>query len=179
MLNIKLNLGAGYVRLPGFISVDSREFSWIDAVAEVDKLPFQDQYADLIYACHVLEHFPRHDTRRVLKEWLRVLKPGGLLRISVPDFEANARLYLETRNLGLILGCLCGGQDYPENFHKMYFDFTYMTTLLYEVGFKNVRRYDWRKTEHAAIDDRSQAYYPYMDKEHGILMSLNVEANKP
>jgi predicted SAM-dependent methyltransferase len=177
---VKLHLGAGGVILPGFVNVDSRELPGIGLVSPVDHLTMiDDRSIELVYACHVLEHFPRHDTQRVLKEWCRVLKPGGLLRISVPDFEANAKLYLETRNLGLILGCLCGGQDYPENFHHMYFDFTYMTTMLYEVGFKNVRRYDWRKTEHANIDDRSQAYYPYMDKEHGRLMSLNVEANKP
>jgi hypothetical protein len=46
------------------------------------------------------------------------------------------------------------------------------------VGAKNTRKYDWRKTEHAAIDDFSQCYYPHMDKENGRLMSLNVECEK-
>ena len=45
--------------------------------------------------------------------------------------------------------------------------------------FVNVRRYDWRQTIHKDYDDHSQAYYPHMDKENGLLMSLNVEADKP
>jgi hypothetical protein len=46
-------------------------------------------------------------------------------------------------------------------------------------GFVGVRRYDWRKTEHADIDDYSRAYYPHMDFDNGFLLSLNVEADKP
>jgi hypothetical protein len=47
-----------------------------------------------------------------------------------------------------------------------------------EAGFKNVKRYDWKKTEHFYVDDYSQAYLPHMDKLNGKLMSLNVEATK-
>jgi len=47
-----------------------------------------------------------------------------------------------------------------------------------DVGFKEVVRYDWRKTEHFYVDDYSQAYLPHMDKTNGKLMSLNVEAIK-
>jgi hypothetical protein len=50
---------------------------------------------------------------------------------------------------------------------------------LESAGFTDVRRYDWRETEHAHIDDYSQAYIPHMDKENGILISLNVECAKP
>ena len=45
-----------------------------------------------------------------------------------------------------------------------------------EAGFARVRRWDWRATEHAGIDDYSQAYLPHMDKENGTLVSLNLEA---
>lgn len=51
--------------------------------------------------------------------------------------------------------------------------------VLEDVGFENVRRYNWRETEHALIDDYSQAYIPHMDKENGILISLNIECSKP
>jgi hypothetical protein len=46
------------------------------------------------------------------------------------------------------------------------------------VGFKEVYLWDWRETEHSHIDDFSQAYLPHMDKENGVLMSLNIEAKK-
>lgn len=44
------------------------------------------------------------------------------------------------------------------------------------VGFMNTN--NWRETEHSDVDDFSQAYLPHMDKENGILMSLNIEAIK-
>ena len=53
-----------------------------------------------------------------------------------------------------------------------------MNTSLIAAGFKDVRRYDWRQTEHKDYDDFSQAYIPHMDKENGLLISLNVEATK-
>ena len=60
----------------------------------------------------------------------------------------------------------------------MVFDFTYLSELLTRVGFKNIRKYNWKDTNHKDYDDFSQAYIPHMDKEHGVLMSLNVEADK-
>ena len=50
--------------------------------------------------------------------------------------------------------------------------------MLEQVGFTDVKRYDWRATEHAEIDDYSQAYHPHMDKENGVLVSLNVECRR-
>ena len=176
---MKLHLGCGNVMIPGFIHCDVRPLPHVDCMTSADKLgAFEDNSADLIYACHVLEHFGRNDTLRVLKEWHRVLKPGGTLRLAVPDFEAVVKVYAETKNLGLLLGHLVGRQDYPENTHYMVFDFTYLTTLLGQVGFRNVRRYRWKETIHKDYDDYSQGYFPHLCNETGILMSLNVEADK-
>jgi len=58
-------------------------------------------------------------------------------------------------------------------------DITSITVELKAVGFERVARYDWRDTEHAEIDDYSQAYVPHMDKDNGTLVSLNVQAYKP
>lgn len=51
-------------------------------------------------------------------------------------------------------------------------------STLETAGFKNIHRYDWRETIHKDYGDFSRAYIPPMDKEHGILISLNVEAEK-
>ena len=51
-------------------------------------------------------------------------------------------------------------------------------TVLVSAGFRNLRQYDWRETSHGDVDDFSQAYIPHLDKEHGRLISLNVEATK-
>lgn len=175
----KLHVGCGRVYIPGFIHIDLMDYAHIDYKRSVDDLGiFEDGSVDLIYACHVLEHFKRTDIGKVLKEWSRVLKPGGVLRVSVPGFEELVAIYQKYNDLSLILGPLVGGQTYLYNFHYMTFDFKSISMLLKEAGFSSVKRYDWRATEHANIDDYSQAYIPHMDKENGMPVSLNVEAVK-
>ncbi|MEE8516667.1 MAG: hypothetical protein V3T02_08525 [Alphaproteobacteria bacterium] len=66
----------------------------------------------------------------------------------------------------------------PVHHHRTVYDFANLEQVLIAAGFKDVRRYDWRQTEHKDYDDFSQAYIPHMDKENGILISLNVEATK-
>jgi hypothetical protein len=87
-------------------------------------------------------------------------------------------VYQTSKELELIMGLLYGGQDADYNFHSVVFDFKYLKQLLEKVGFTQVERYDWSNTIHKSYDDFSQAYIPHMDKEHGILVSLNVEAKK-
>ena len=177
MLN--LHLGCGKVYIPGFVHIDTRKFSHVDHVTSVDNLSmFADNSVDLIYACHLLEHFHRDRTSGVLAEWKRVLVPGGILRVAVPDFAALAKVYQDTGDLNLVLGPISGKQDYIYNTHYRVFDFESLQTLLLDVGFKGVSRYNWEETIHKDYDDYSQAYIPHMDKENGTLISLNVEAVK-
>lgn len=176
---MKFHLGCGKRYIPGFYHVDVVDYPHIDLRHEVDRLPMvADCSADLIYACHVLEHFHRKDTTRVLAEWHRILKPGGTLRLSVPDWEALIKVYENNHRLADVIGPLFGRGDYLYNVHFSVFDMLTLCRALESVGFREVRRYDWRKTEHADVDDYSQAYFPHMDRG-GILVSLNVEAIKP
>jgi predicted SAM-dependent methyltransferase len=176
---MKLHLGCGKRFIPGFIHVDAVDYPHVDHVTTIDNLSFiADDSVALIYNCHVLEHFKRRDVDRVLREWRRILKPGGILRISVPDFAALAEVYRRTGQLELVMGALFGRQDYLYNIHYNVFDFASLRNALTQAGLSDVRRYDWRETEHAAIDDYAQAYVPHMDKEHGTLISLNVECTK-
>ncbi len=179
---LKLHLGCGMRYIPGFTHVDISNAPHIDYCCSVDNLcDFSDDSVDLIYAAHVLEHFGRHEVNAVLKGWYRVLKSGGVLRIAVPDFAAVVALYeqegLQEGMSGLV-GLVCGGQRNHYDFHKIIFDESYLSFLLKKVGFKAVRSWDWRTTEHADIDDYSQSYIPHMDKQNGRLMSLNLEAVK-
>lgn len=176
---MKLHLGCGKRYIPGFVHIDAVDHPHVDHVATIDNLSFiPNDSVDLIYNCHVLEHFKRRDVVRVLKEWHRVLKPGGILRTSVPDFAQLCEVYRRFGKLELVIGPLFGRQDYLYNIHYNAFDFPTLSALMQEAGFVRVRRYDWRETEHAHVDDFSQAYIPHMDKENGILISLNVECDK-
>jgi predicted SAM-dependent methyltransferase len=179
---MKLHLGCGSKHIDGFYHIDALPYEHIDHVGRVDKLPqIESNSVELIYACHVLEHFGRNEFRSVLNEWFRVLRPGGVLRLAVPDFGAVARTYVRgelARGIEDVVGLCVGGQRDEYDFHKMIFDEALLTRVLRDVGFSQVRRWDWRQTEHADMDDYSQSYLPHMDKEHGTLMSLNLEAVK-
>jgi predicted SAM-dependent methyltransferase len=109
---------------------------------------------------------------------MRVLKKGGILRVAVPDIEALIAVYNKTHDLNLILGPLFGRGNYLYNFHYTVFDFKTLSDALMTAGAEKVSKYDWKTTEHSEIDDYSQAYIPHMDKENGILISLNIEAFK-
>lgn len=177
---MKLHLGCGKRQIPGFVHIDVVDYPHVDHVSAIDNLTFlQDDSAALIYNCHVLEHFKRRDVERVLREWRRVLRPGGTLRTAVPDFAQLAEVYGRWKRLDLVMGPLFGRQDYLYNIHYNVFDFESLKAALVNAGFVNVRRYDWAETEHANVDDFSQAYIPHMDKKSGILISLNVECEKP
>ncbi len=107
-----LNLGCGSRVHPGWINID---FSWRAALRRMPLvgrlaggellpnylnhdlrkgIPFGDASVDVTYASHVLEHLWPEDARMALLEMRRVLKPGGTLRLVVPDLEATARDYL-------------------------------------------------------------------------------------
>lgn len=176
---MKLHLGCGKRYIPGYVHIDAIDYPHIDHVATIDNLSFiGNDSVDVIYNCHVLEHFKRRDVSRVLQEWRRVLKPGGILRVSVPDFAKLCEVYQQQHQLNLVIGALFGRQDYLYNIHYNVFDYDSLRSELESVGFGNVRRYNWRETEHTDVDDYSQAYIPHMDKENGLLMSLNVECDK-
>jgi predicted SAM-dependent methyltransferase len=167
----KLHLGCWHRRLEGWTGVDSREDVGADVVADVRDLGlWASGEVDAIYACHVLEHIPRPDLLPALREWRRVLKPGGLLRISVPDFRAAVVLYNKGVSFWRLAGLLYGRQNYPENTHYIGFDYEYLAWLLSEAGFYNVRLWSPSTTLPAGYDDYSLA------KIDGQFISLNLEA---
>jgi predicted SAM-dependent methyltransferase len=55
---------------------------------------FADNYFDLVYHSHVLEHFSKPELLAFIRECYRVLVPGGHMRVVVPDLEVLAKLYL-------------------------------------------------------------------------------------
>lgn len=183
---MKLHLGCGKRYIPGFIHIDLCKLPHIDYQHSVDSLPmFRDGGVELIYASHVLEYFDWQQVVGVLAEWNRVLIPEGVLRLAVPDFKALVEVYHQTGELNNILGPLygrmvveCGNNKQQTIYHRTVYDFLSLKKLLEENGFTSVHHYDWRQTIHKDYDDFSQAYFPHMDKEHGLLISLNIEAIK-
>jgi len=179
---MKLHLGCGKRDFgKDWIHIDRGDFPHVSSNS-ITKLPFDDCTCDLIYASHVVEYFDREEAVVLLTEWSRVLIPGGIVRLAVPDFRKMVELYFDlSYPLETFLGPLYGKMNPPNCdtiYHKTVYDLRSIKSLLKSVGFENVLEYNWKKTEHGHIDDHSQAYIPHMDKKDGTLISLNVEATK-
>ena len=180
---VQLHLGCSKRFIPGFLHIDLADFPHIDYRHDIATLPmFEDGSVDLIYSSHTIEYFDRIEVMEVVEEWHRVLKKGGILRLAVPDFKALTKVYKKYGKLDLILGPLYGRMDVKGEsdsiYHKTVYDYPSLEKILKAAGFGEIRRYDWRETIHRDYDDFSQAYIPHMDKENGILISLNIEAEK-
>ena len=91
--SILLNLGSGDLHWDKWINVDQKPDGWHttakhpDVVADVTDLPYPDNHVDAIAAIHLIEHFYKWEVQDILKEWLRVLKPGGRLILECPSME--------------------------------------------------------------------------------------------
>lgn len=90
--DIYINVGSGGHRLPGFLNID------IDRRADVRRdvrrgLPFADGSVTGVFSEHFLEHLSQGDGLFFLRECRRVLKPGGVVRIAMPDLDAIVRRY--------------------------------------------------------------------------------------
>lgn len=178
---VKFHIGCGKRNFgPDWIHIDGEKYSHVIS-KDIFLTPFQNDFVDLIYASHVIEYLDREEVVLLLKAWYNKLKHKGKVRIAVPNFAAMVHLYHNQKvTLDKLLGPLYGKMIMNDNYiyHKTVYDFESLRKLLIECGFVGVKVYDWKKTEHAEIDDHSQAYIPHMDKKNGILISLNVEATK-
>ena len=181
---MKLHLGCGKRYLEGYIHVDIAKFEHIDYQLPIDDLStFNSNTVEEIYASHVLEYFDRNDVVNVLNEWKRVLKPSGILRLAVPNFPKLVEVYQSSKDLSSILGPLYGKWDIGNQefiYHKTVYDENSLNKVLEEVGFKNIKSWDWQEffKEQKDFDDHSQAYYPHMQKDSGIHISLNLQCEK-
>ena len=183
--DIKLHLGCWHRFIPGFIHIDLCDMKHIDYKSGIDDLSmFADNSVSLIYASHNFEYFNREEAIKVLKEWGRVLIPSGILRVAVPDFDCLIEVYHKSQKIENILGPLYGKMETQTQnetltlYHKTVYNFDSLKEMLTDNGFTNVKKYKWQDTIHKSYDDHSQSYYPHMDKNNGILISLNVESTK-
>jgi predicted SAM-dependent methyltransferase len=97
--NIKLNIGCGDRFLTDWMNLDFTSDNEYVLQCDVTKgIPLENGTCCMVYSSHVLEHFSKSNGEAFIKECYRVLQPGGILRIVVPDLETLASLYLESLN---------------------------------------------------------------------------------
>jgi len=154
---LKLDLGSGNVRLPGYVQVDA------SLGHDVRALPFADCTADEIRASHVLEHIGYPEVPAVLQHWANVLKPGCWLKIAVPNFDKIVEWYREGRGGELPLeGYLMGGNTDALDVHRSIYQPQKLKMLLEGAGLTDVCEWE------GDADDCSR---------HPV--TLNLKARKP
>jgi predicted SAM-dependent methyltransferase len=82
---MKLNIGAGGRRIAGYTGVDMVERPGADIVAPANAIPLADGVASEVLAVHLIEHLVPWEVADTLKEWRRLLRPGGRLVLELPD----------------------------------------------------------------------------------------------
>ncbi len=174
VLKPRLHIGCGPINLEGWVNIDARNATHVHINTDViDLKDFADNSVGEIYLCHVLEHFSFEEVKTVLDVFYKKIKPGGLLRLSVPDFSLMAESYLTKKvPLKSLKYALMGGQDYEYNFHKSIYDFETLVQVLNDAGFNNAKEYETIKDFGLDLGDWSTgeiATYP---------VSLNVKARK-
>ncbi|MHC4464693.1 MAG: class I SAM-dependent methyltransferase [Planctomycetota bacterium] len=139
---VKLNLGAGGATLPGYVAIDRK------LGTEVYPLQYED---------NSVEHGRSYD---VLQHWVRKLKPGGVLKIAVPDYHNICEKYLKGEKLNVV-SYLMGGQADDDDYHKSIFDKPSLTQLMQTAGCENIT--EWQ----SEIDDCA-----------ALPISLNLQGTK-
>jgi SAM-dependent methyltransferase len=191
---LKVHIGCGGHELPGWVNVDN---SPAPLAINLDwGLPLPDGSASYVFLAHLLEHlFHPAQSSRLLGEIRRVLAPGGVVRIVVPDIEKYLRAYVagneeffaerrRQRGLPANLTSLetflayAGAGPTPDalfEHHKFGYDFATLARCLERAGFADVRRCDYQQSPHAElrVDDASSNAAA---QHGGVHYSLFVEA---
>jgi predicted SAM-dependent methyltransferase len=149
-----LDIG-GWGNLPGFVPID-RKFG-----REACPLAYPDASADVIRASHVLEHFSHRMTEAVLADWVRVLKPDGLLKIAVPDFNAIITAFQEGRQWP-IEAYLMGSHSDDNDHHGAIFTEQKLRYLMEQAGLVDIQRWGSELKDCASLP-----------------ISLNLQGRKP
>lgn len=152
---IRLNLGSGPHELDGYINLDRKNGN------EVYPLAHADGSVDEIRASHVLEHFSHLDFGTILADWVRALKPGGILKIAVPDFQIIAERYLRGDNLH-VQAYVMGAHSDGDDFHGMILDRQCLAEGMKAAGLIDLR--PWRDGAGDTSDNE---------------LSLNLQGRKP
>lgn len=175
MTGRRLHIGAIHGS-DGWETMNVSPFPGIDHLGDARDLSrFPDGSFDLVYASHVLEHFDyRDEVDRVLSEWYRVLAPGGILEVSVPDFALLCRLIADEsvsspQDQWNLMRMIMGGHVDRFDYHQSAFTETFLRHFLERNGFVGIER----------VDDFGHFHDTSIFTYRGIPVSLNMRGRKP
>jgi SAM-dependent methyltransferase len=118
--------------------------------APARRLPQLDKTADVVYSSHMVEHLDHREALEFLQEAIRVLKPGGIVRLALPDLRIRISSYLEDGDADHFVDSLLLAGEHPKSFmgrlrrilvgerhHAWMYDASSAMRLLEVAGFQN------------------------------------------
>ncbi len=179
--SLYLNVGCGPYPKENFINLDYNWEPAIDICWDITKkkYPLPDQSLKGIYTEHCMEHITLDAFKENCKEFFRMLQPGGIIRIVVPDGELYFDLYHERKNgktvhfpyeEGHITGMSRINELFRRHGHLFIYDFETMKKILEAAGFVNIRKESYRKGNDPVL---------LLDLDWRAHESLYVEAGRP
>jgi predicted SAM-dependent methyltransferase len=171
----RLHIG-GRVQADGWEVLDVNPGPQVDHVADARDLSmFPADTFDALYASHVVEHLDyKEELVATLRGWRRVLIPGGILHVSVPDLHTLASLFIMKDQLTMeerfhVMRMIFGGHVDRFDYHQVGLDRDFLTTFLSQAGFINLRQVP----SFGLFPDTSDMLF------RGVPISLNLLAEKP
>jgi len=140
---LKINIGAGETKLKGFVNIDGQRSTKPDLVLDIvkEKLPYKHGEVDVIYMLHCIEHIQEKFHLRILLEFHRVLKMGGILVLAYPEFEKCVDRYLNNYKgqRDFYKMTIFGRQSWPGDFHVCPINSAEMRNLVQVAGFTQTK----------------------------------------
>lgn len=177
---VLLNVGCGRFPKKDFINLDYRWFPKIDICWNIVKKKYPLPYDSLegIFSEHCLEHIPFESCADNIKEYFKLLKTGGTLRIAVPDGEIYADKYQQRKSDpsvklpysdGEETGMISINRIFRSHGHQFIYDYETMKLLLERAGFRNISKRSYLEGNDKRL---------LIDRPDRALESLYVEAVK-
>lgn len=175
-----LNVGCGPNGRPGFINVDYAWQPGVDFCCDITKpLPFGSQSSNGIFSEHCLEHVPPDKALFFLKECFRILKPGKILRLAVPDVELYIKIYLDRISGGDSvfpyqsadekLPMMSLNRIFRAHGHQYSYDYATLNYFCSLAGFAEIQRRKFRQGSNPDL---------LLDSEWRSIESLYIECTK-
>lgn len=115
----RLDIGSGRWPRDGYESVDLYEAeARVDHRCTMWELPIEEGTVESIWCVHALEHVPRAQVQPTLREWHRVLCPGGELFVRVPDLRWICSNFLTHPGDAFALAAIFGAQTHEGEYHQ-------------------------------------------------------------
>jgi SAM-dependent methyltransferase len=174
-----MNWGCGNHVAPGWINSDIDDTPGIEISCDIrDGLPLDDDCLDYIVSVHALQELPWGDLLGALSELRRVLKPGGVLRLCLPDLERGIDAYFENDRDYFVVpdedAATIGGKLVTQlvwyGYSRTLFTYDFIEELLQKAGFRDVVLSSFRRTE--------SRFAEIVDLDSRERESLFVEATK-